>query len=67
MHAHWIIFVERFNYVFKYKNGQQNKGVDALSRQTTLLVALHSKLVGFDIFKDYYTNDEDFAFIWVAC
>lgn len=67
MHARWILFLERFNYVFVHKSGSQNKVADALSRQTLLLSTLQTKLVGFKAFKDQYIHYEDFGLIWQAC
>ena len=39
---------------------QMNKGADALSRRYLLLLVLESKVLGFEIIKGMYTEDEDF-------
>lgn len=67
MHARWIVFLEKFNYVFVHNSGSLNKVANALSRQALLLSTLHNELVGFEAFKDQYVEDEDFSKIWDAC
>jgi hypothetical protein len=39
-HAKWVEFIETFSYVIKYKQGQENVVVDALSRRYVLLILL---------------------------
>lgn len=41
--------------------------VDALYRKHALLSVLDSKILGFDIIKEYYEEDTDFGMIFVAC
>ena len=40
---------------------------DALSRKYTLLSSMQVKVVGFEILKDLYENDDDLSKIWIAC
>ena len=38
-HARWMEFVERFSYVIRYKKGNTNVVVDALSRRYSLITS----------------------------
>ncbi|XP_071901038.1 uncharacterized protein [Coffea arabica] len=60
-HARWVAFIESFPYVIKYKTGKSNVVADALSRRHILLTALDAKLLGFELMKELYKNDLDFA------
>ena len=42
-HAKWVEFIETFPYVIKYKQGQENVVIDALSRRYVLLNTLNTK------------------------
>ncbi|XP_044489106.1 uncharacterized protein LOC123213696 [Mangifera indica] len=66
-HAKWLKFIEMFLYVIKYKHRKENVVADALSRWYALLTSLQTKLLGFDLLKDLYTNDSDFGQVWNAC
>ncbi|RDY10242.1 Retrovirus-related Pol polyprotein from transposon 17.6, partial [Mucuna pruriens] len=54
-HAKWLEFIEMFPYVIKYKNGKENIVADALSRRYALLTSLQTKLLGFEIIKNFFT------------
>ena len=43
-----------------HKAGKHNKGADALSRRHLLLAVLGSKVLGFEVVKGLYAQDEDF-------
>lgn len=58
-HAKWSEFLSQFHFVLKHKSGTQNKVVDALSRRHVLLSTLQVKVIGFEVLKDLYVDDED--------
>lgn len=47
-----------------YKTGKNNVLVDALSRKQHLLALLESKILGFELIKEHYPDDEDFKEIF---
>jgi len=66
-HAKWVEFVQAFNFMIHHKASKLNKGADALSRRYFLVLVLESKVLGFEIVKGMYTNDEDFKEIHAKC
>jgi hypothetical protein len=66
-HAKWVEFIETFSYVIKYKQGQENVVVDALSRMYVLLNTLNTTLLGFEYIKKLYLDDHDFGAIYDTC
>ena len=66
-HAKWVEFIETFPYVIKYKQGEENIMVDALSRREALVSTLNAKLLEFEYVKELYANDDDFASVYGAC
>ena len=60
-HAKWVEFIETFSYVIKYKQGQENVVVDALSRRYVLFNSLNTKLLRFEYIKELYLDDHDFG------
>lgn len=48
MHARWIAFIHKFDFVIKYKIGTTNKVVDALSRKVSLLTIISGQVIAFD-------------------
>ena len=40
---------------------------DALSRRASLFAILRNKIIGFEVLKDIYADDPDFADIWAKC
>ena len=46
-HAKWMEFLEKFPYVIKYKKGNTNIVVDALSRRHALFSKLGAQIHGF--------------------
>ena len=54
-------FMERFSFVINHKVGSSNKAADALSRKYSLLTSPSFKIVGFDLFPEYYTADPFFS------
>ncbi|XP_056694837.1 uncharacterized protein [Spinacia oleracea] len=58
-HAKWSEFLSPFHFVLKHKSGTQNKVADGLSRRHALLSTLQVKVIGFEVLKDLYEDDED--------
>lgn len=50
--------------MINHKSSASNKVADALSRKTTLLVTISNDVVGFELIKGLYSNDEDFRGTW---
>ncbi|KAL5570273.1 hypothetical protein UlMin_026848 [Ulmus minor] len=67
MHARWILYLQKFTFVFCHKAGHLNKVADALSRRNDLLSILHTEVTGFECLKEEYANDPDFAAVWDKC
>ncbi|XP_071933924.1 uncharacterized protein [Coffea arabica] len=63
-HTQWVVFIDSFPFVIKYKAEKSNVVADALSRRYTLITTLDAKLLGFELTKDAYTNDPDFGAIF---
>ena len=66
-HATWVEFLQSFNFSSRYKEGKSNVVADALSRRYTLIGILNSKLLGFELIKEYYKGDDDFATLIEEC
>lgn len=64
MHARWVSYI---SFSFKHKSSITKNVVDALSKQASLLVTLHAKVIGFYYIKDLYEVNEDFGLIWDKC
>lgn len=67
MHIRLALFLQRFNFVFKYKMGKQNIVVDALSRQAHVLSVAREKILSFEELKTLYEADKDFKENWQNC
>ena len=44
MHARWVMYLQKFSYVFQHKASQNKKVVDALTRHNTLLSMMKSEV-----------------------
>ncbi|KAA0026079.1 Transposon Ty3-I Gag-Pol polyprotein [Cucumis melo var. makuwa] len=64
MHARWISFLRRFDFIIKHKSGKENKVANALSRKHSLLSTLSSKLIAFKHLPNLYEDDANFNRIW---
>jgi len=58
-HAKWVEYLQSFHFMIHHRSGQMNKDADALSRRYLLLLVLKSKMLGFEVIKGMYPNDED--------
>ncbi|KMS95687.1 hypothetical protein BVRB_005900 [Beta vulgaris subsp. vulgaris] len=65
-HAKWVEFLQSFNFVAKYKAGKANIVADALSRRHLLLSMVDSKVLGFELIKEFYVLDEEMRDLFVA-
>ena len=54
-------------FFFKYKAGKVNVVADALSRKHMLLSMVDSKILGFELIKEYYEQDPDFRVTFKMC
>ena len=61
IHAKWMEFLEQIPYVIKYKKGNTNIMVDALSRRHALFLKLGAQILGFDNIPKLCKEDQDFA------
>ncbi|KAJ0442056.1 putative nucleotidyltransferase, Ribonuclease H [Helianthus annuus] len=66
-HAKWVEYIQAFTFTIKHKSGVMNKGADALSRRHLLIQAFCPKVVGFELFKEYYLGDADFGDLFDRC
>ncbi|KAL5844845.1 hypothetical protein ACOSQ4_010803 [Xanthoceras sorbifolium] len=64
MHARWITYMQKITFSLKYKSGQINKVVDALSKRATLSVTVAAEVTGFEFLRERYTEDTDFQQVW---
>lgn len=60
-------FLQGFTFSAKYKAGKTNIVGDALSRKHMLLSVLDSKILDFEILKEYYAEDVDFKKLYREC
>ena len=67
MHTRWILFLQKFSYVFHHKAGHQNLVADALSRRSSLLSLLKTEVIGFECLLEVYAGDPEFGEIWQKC
>ena len=67
MHARWVLFLQKFTFVFRHRAGAQNKVADALSRRAHLLAVLQTEVTSFSSLRDDYEGDDDFASMWSKC
>ena len=66
-HAKWVEFMQTFNFVAKYKTGKANIVADALSRKHHLLSMLEAKILGFEMIKPLYLEDNDLKELYLEC
>ena len=66
-HAKWVEFLQAYSFSIRHKAGALNKVADALSRKQALISTMQVQIVGFEIFKELYGDDPDFAVIWKKC
>ena len=60
-HAKWVEFLQSFHFSSKYKEGKANVVADALSRRYALISVLNFKLLGLDLIKEHYEQDDSFG------
>ena len=60
-HAIWAAYIQQFSFVIKHKSGALNRVADALSRRTSLLITMQTKVLGFDLFRELLSSDPYFG------
>jgi hypothetical protein len=65
--AKWVEFIELFPNIIKYKKGNNNVVVDALSRKHMLLIQLDVKVPGLESLCTLYAADVDFVEPYRLC
>lgn len=66
MHARWISFLQRFDFVIKHQSSKVNKAADASSRKGCLLTVL-AEVIASAHLPDLYDTDVDFNLIGNNC
>lgn len=66
-HAKWVVFLQSFSIVSKYKQGGTNVVANALSRRYSILSILAARVLRFSMMKEYYKQDEEMATIMAKC
>ena len=66
-HAKWVEYLQSFHFVIKHKSEKLNQGVDALSRRHLLLFQLGACMLGFELLKSVYKDDQDFKELYESC
>ena len=61
MHARWVSYIQRFDFLIKHQAGKENRVADALSRKETLLTVLSAEITAFNHLPTLYKTDEDFG------
>lgn len=61
MHARWTVFLKKFCFVFKHRNGKLKVAAGALSGKDHVMTMVKSEV---ESLKDLYETDEAFATIW---
>ena len=67
MHARWISFLQRFDFVIKHQSGKENKVADALFSKSSLLAILSIEIEAFKHLPNLYEEDVDFSEVWAKC
>nr|GEX45500.1 putative reverse transcriptase domain-containing protein [Tanacetum cinerariifolium] len=62
-HRRWLVFLEEFTFVVKYKTGVFNRAADALSKRNSLLVTMQVDVPGLDVIRDMMTVDPYFLVV----
>jgi len=63
-HAKWVEFLEKVQYVIKYKKGKSNIVVDALYPKQLLISILGAQILEFDNIIELYSQDLEFSSIY---
>jgi hypothetical protein len=63
-HAKWVAYRQEFTFSLLHQFGTLNKVADALSRRVALLTTIHTKVMGFDTFRELYRANPSFGKIF---
>lgn len=61
MHMHWVLFLQKFNFVIRHKARECNKVADVLNIRSSLLIVVNSMITHMESLQKMYEEDVDFS------
>ena len=63
-HAKWVAYLQEFTFSLRHLSGSLNRVADALSRRSSLLTTMSTRITAFEVFPDMYAADPSFGKIF---
>ena len=63
-HAKWVAYLQEFTFALRHLSGSLNRVADALSRWSSLLTTVSTRITAFEVFPDMYAADPSFGKIF---